>query len=250
MKALRRLAAPSFLAATLLGAAHAAPTPNAAPTPPPCAGVTPPQRLPSRPVSLPGSFVATRLGDVIVDEAVIGADGTVSEVRLVRARVQELAPFGQKAVQDSRFLPGSVDGHPAAQRVRVATTVGTVSKFRVEPEWDGVWAYVPGGQSREAVWQLAGSVGKLTLEIHLGTAPEAGAEVVARAPDGKERVLKKLAGAPTPRDLRETVSTGKFFEPAGNYAIELRASGKTLASTTVTIADDYTRAIVNACEPL
>lgn len=250
MKALRRIAAASLLAPALLGAAHAAPGPKVTPTPPPCAGVTPPQRLTSRPVTLPASFVAARLGDVIVDEAVIGADGAVSNVRLVRARVPELAPFGQKALQDSRFLAGSVDGHPAALRVRVATTLGTVSKFRVEPEWDGVWAYVPGGQSREAVWQLAGSVRKLTLEIHLGTAPEAGAEVVARSPDGKERVLEKIAGAATPRDLRETVATGKFFDPAGDYAIELRAAGKTLASTTVTIADDYTRAIVNACAPL
>ncbi len=243
-----RLAAAALLAAALESAVGAAPGARSAP--PPCAGVTPPQRLTKHPVDMPPSYVAAQVGGVVVDEAVIGPDGAVSDVRLVHTRLEILAPFGQKSVQDSRFLAGSVDGHPAALRVRVATTLGSNAKIRVEPEYDSVWAYAAGGQSREAVWQLAGSVGKLTLEIHLGTSPAAGAEVVARAPDGTERVLRKVSGAAKPLDLRETVATGKFLEPAGDYRIELRAAGKTLAWTTVTIADDYTRAIVNTCEPL
>jgi hypothetical protein len=246
-----RFAAAALLASGLGSAVGvASPAPKAAPATPPCAGVSPPQRLTKPPVNLPASFVSARLGGVVVDEAVIGADGTVSDVRLVHTRIENLAPFGQKSVQDSRFLGGSVDGHPAALRVRVATPVGTVTPVRVEPEYDSIWAYVAGGQSREAVWQLARSVAKVTLEIHLGTSPEAGSEIVARAPDGKEHVLKKVSGASAPIDRRETVSTGKFLEAPGDYRIELRAAGRTLASTTMTIADDYTRAIVNACEPL
>jgi len=196
------------------------------------------------------SLTAADVRGTVVVEAVIGADGAVSDVRPSRTGLDLLAPFGEKSVHDSRFAAGSVDGHPAALRVRVATTLGTVGKARTEPEWDGVWAYVPGGQSREAVWQLAGSVAKLTLEIHLGTSPTAGAEVVARAPDGQERVLRRLSGSPQAIDLAETISTGKFLERAGDYSIELRVSGRTLVSTTVTIAGDYTRAIVNTCAPL
>lgn len=238
--------AAAMLAAALAPASAPKPTPSKAP----CAGITPPQRLTTAPVNLPPSYTATRVGGVVVDEAVIAADGTVSGVRLVRTRLAGLAPFGQKSVQDSRFLGGTVDGHPTAMRVRVSTSLGTLTRARVEPEYDTVWAHVPGGQSREAVWQLAGSVEKLALEIHLGTDPQAGAEVVARAPGGPERVLHRIPASPTPVDLRPTVSVGTFFESAGDYAIELRASGKTLASTTLTIADDYTRAIVNTCEPL
>lgn len=216
----------------------------------PCPGVAPPSRLTTAPAGLPASFVSARVGGVVVDEALIGADGAVSQVRPIRARFAELAPFGQKSVQDSRFSGGAVEGHPAAMRVRVSTTVGTVTRTYVEPEYDSVWAYAAGGQSREAVWQLAGSVEKLTIEAHLGTAATTGAEVVARAPDGKERVLRKIPPSPKPVDLRETVAMGKFLATAGDYRIELRASGKTLASTTLTIADDFTRAVINTCEPL
>ena len=35
-----------------------------------------------------------------------------------------------------------------------------------------------------------------------------------------------------------------------SYRLELRAEGKTVAWTTLTIADDHTRAIVNACQPI
>ena len=232
------------------GASGARPASTTASSGPPCAGITPPRRLTTAPVALPSSLTAAGVRGIVVVEAVIGPEGAVSDVRPARTGLDLLAPFGQKSVQDSRFAAGSVDGHPTSVRVRVATTLGTAGKAGVEPEWDGVWAYVPGGQSREAVWQLAGSVAKLTLEIHLGTSPATGAEVVARAPDGKERLLERIPGSPTPIELKETVSTEKFLEQAGDYTIELRASGKTLVSTTVTIAADYTRAIVNACAPL
>ena len=46
------------------------------------------------------------------------------------------------------------------------------------------------------------------------------------------------------------MKTGSFFSAAGDYRLELRAGGKPLASTTVTIAAGFETAIVNACEPL
>ncbi len=250
MTRLTRLGAAAFLAA-FAGPVVGLPAPKASPQgAPPCAGVTLPRRLTTAPANLPASFTATRIGGAVVDEAVIGPDGAVSDVRLVWARLAELAPFGEKSVRDSRFAPGAVDGHPAAIRVQVSTTLGTVSRARHEPTHDSLWAYVPGGQSREAVWQLAGSVSSLALEIHLGSPTPAGARVVAVAPAGKERVLREIPASAQPQDLRETVATGDFLEPAGEYHIELRASDRTLVSARVTIADDYTRAIVNACAPL
>ena len=60
---------------------------------------------------------------------------------------------------------------------------------RVEPEYDIVWAHVAGGQSREAQWQLARSVKRLTVTAHLGTRLGQGGDVVAVAPDGKEQIL-------------------------------------------------------------
>ena len=227
-------------------------TPAAAPAAPVCAAVTAPRALNHPRVDLPASFTSARLGGVVVDEAVVGADGAVSDVRTIHARIDSLAPFGQKAVRETRFSPGAVDGHPAAMRVRVATTLGTVTRARVEPEYDSVWAFVPAGGSRESVWQLAGSVDRLGIAVHLGTAFASGGEVVAKAPGGATLVLRKIAPSGRPVDLNESVGVGKFFDAPGDYRIELRSvdGGPTLGWTTVTIADDFTRAIVNLCEPL
>ena len=72
-----------------------------------------------------------------------------------------------------------------------------------------------------------------------------------RMPDGAERTLRKLTPKTgPPGEIRETVKTGDAFAGVGDYRLELRASGKTLASTTVTIAPDFTSAVVNACTPL
>jgi len=216
----------------------------------PCAGMNPPRRLTTMPVELPASYVAARLGGIVVDEAVIDVEGRVSGLRVVRARVDRLAPFAQKSVEGSRFASASIDANPVATRVQIATTLGIVSKARVEPEYDLVWAHVAGGQSREAQWQLARSVKRLTVTAHLGTRLGQGGDVVAVAPDGKELILVRVPAAEKPIDLSETVSTDRFLWTAGDYRLELRSGGTTLAWTTLTIADDYTRAIVNACLPL
>ena len=243
-----------LLPALVLGAAVlvAPPAPLAAApeTATPCAWLTPPQRLSTAPVELPASFVAARAGGVVVDEAVVGADGKLSELRLVRARFDALAPFGQKSVESSRFAAGAIEGNAVAARVRIATTLGVVSKARVEPAYDLLWAHVASGQSREAQWQLAKSVASLRVTAHLGTVTGRESEITAVAPDKKERVLVRLPASDTPTDVDRTVSTDKFFWAPGDYRLELRAEGKTLAWTTLTIADDYTRAIVNACQPI
>jgi hypothetical protein len=238
------------LAGAALFACASAGAPGAASPGPPCAGLTPPRRLTTAAVPLPASFVAVRVGGIVVYEAVIAKDGAVSGLRLVGEQLEALLPFAAKSVEGSAFAPASIEGNPVATRVQIATTIGTVGKPRVEPEYDLLRAHVPGGVSREALWQLAGSVERLTLIAHVGTPAPAGAEIAAIAPAGAERVLVKLPASARPVDARETVSAGKFFSKAGDYRLELRAGGKTLAWTTLTIADDYTRAIVNACEPI
>lgn len=235
------------LAALLLCAANAR---AAGPPPTVCEGMTPPRRLTTMPVELPPSYTATRLGGIVVDEAVISVDGRVSGIRAVRARIEGLAPFAQKSVELSRFDPALIEGNPVATRAQIATTLGTIAKAVIEPEYDMVWAHVSSGQSREARWQLAQSVESLTVTAHLGNGPAAGGEVVAVAPSGKERILLRIPSSERPIDARETVSTGDFFSPAGDYRLELRSGGKAIAWSTLTIADDYTRAIVNACQPI
>ncbi len=234
-------------AAAAVGARTAPPEPPGAA---PCASLTPPRRLTTAPVELPASFMSARAGGIVVDEAVIGVDGQLSGVRLVRARFDALAPFGLKSVQQSRFEAASIEGNPVATRVRIATTLGIVSKAREEPEYDLVWVHVAGAKSREAQWQLARSVERLSVTAHLGTVTGKNGAIVAVAPDKKERVLVRLPVSDAPIDVDETISVDKFFWAPGDYRLELRADGKTLAWTTLTIADDYTRAVVNVCQPI
>lgn len=239
-----------FAALGLTALARCASAPSAARDSPGCEGLTPPTRLTKAPVALPASFTATRVGGEVDDEVVIGADGAVRSVRLVHTRYEGLAPFGEKSVRDSRFDPGRIEGNPVAVRVLVSTLVGMKTKAREEPPYFSVWANVPGGESREARWQLRDSVERITLSAHLGAPLPGGGEIVALAGDGREKVLLKLPASAAAEDLRRTVSTGKFFARAGDYRIEIRSGGKTLGSTTVTIAEDFKAAIVNACAPI
>ena len=200
-------------------------------------------------VPVPDSFLAARIGGDVVDEVVVGADGAVRSVRSVRARFPELAPYAQAALQKSRFSAASIQGNAVSVRALVRTTVGVMRPARSEPTFDTIWAYVPGGEAREAQWQLRGSVARLTLVLRVENPMPEGGEVVARAPGGAEKSLWKLAAIATPpADVRETVSTGGFFHASGDYRVELRSGGKTLAATTLTVADSYETAIVNACE--
>jgi hypothetical protein len=217
---------------------------------PPCAGFLAPQRLTVGKTQLPDSFLTARVGGEVVDEVVIEKDGSVGAIRAARSRIPELAPFGEASVRHSRFTAASIEGNPVASRILVSTQVGIPPRAHKEYPFDTLWAYVPAGQSREARWQLAGSVERLSLTAHLGTAAPAGARIVAIAPGGAESVIWKGTPAAVPFELRETVKVGNALSTAGDHRLELRAGGKVLASTTVTIAADFTAAIVNACEPL
>jgi hypothetical protein len=234
---------------SLLSACAGSTAPGSAATARPgCRDFVPPRRLGVTNVPVPDSFLAARIGGDVVDEVVVGADGAVRSVRSVRARFPELAPYAQAALQKNRFSPASIQGNSVAVRALVKTTVGVMRPARNEPTFDTVWAYVPGGEPREAQWQLRGSVSRLALVLRIENPMPQGGEVVARTPGGAERALWKVA-APTPAaDESATVSTGSFFHASGDYRIELRSGGKALAFTTMTIADSYETAVVNACE--
>ena len=217
---------------------------------PACANLKPPARLTSAPLNLPPAFSLARFSGVVVDETVVGSDGAVRDVRLAWTGYAGLAPFAQKSIMDSRFAAAAIEGNPVASRVLITTSLGQGSKGPTGDAYDTVWAHVADDQSREAQWQLAESVEALTISAHLGTRPQAGGEIAAVSPGGTERILAKLPPGDQPIELRQTVKTEKFFWKAGDYRLELRSAGKAVAWTTVTIADDHTRAIVNVCQPI
>jgi hypothetical protein len=242
------LVVPLLTAAAIL-AACASGGSASAPARPGCPDFVAPARIGPVNVPVPDSFLAARIGGPVVDEVVIGADGAVRTVRSVRARFPELAPYAQAALQRSKFTPATIQGNAVAVRALVPTFVGIAREVRKEPTFDTVWAFVPGGEAREAQWQLRDSVSRLTLALRIENAmPQA--EVVAKAPDGAERSLWKGSVGTPPADLRETVATGKFFFANGDYRIELRSAGKTVAYALLTIANGHETAIVNACEVL
>jgi hypothetical protein len=221
----------------------------ASPPVPGCSGFTPPERISTGPSALPDSFLAARVGGVVVDEVVIGKDGAVGTIRAARSRIAELAPYAEASLRRSRFSPASIEGNPVAARILVSTIVGILPN-RPEPAYDSLWTHVPGGESREARWQLAGSVERLAVEARVAAAPGEELRIAAVAPGGAERVLWKGTPSGSPAEVRETVRSGGFFARPGDYRLELRAGSRVLSTTTLTIAPDFQRAIVNACEPL
>ena len=234
--------------AVVVGCASSAPPPAAVPA---CAGLVPPALIVAGPVALPQTYVSARLAAEVVEEIVVGRDGSVSGIRLVATSVPPLAPFAEASLEQGKFAPGTIEGNPVAVRGWIRMPIGgIITTRRHDPPYDSVRAFVPGGGSREALWQLAGSVDRLALAAHVGSAVAQGAAIVAIAPGGAEQTLLAIPAAPSPFDIHETVKTGRFFAAAGDYRLELRAGGKSLASSTVTIAAGFETAIVNACEPL
>ncbi len=244
--ALLRAAAAGGLAA-VVGCASSGPAVAA----PPCAGLTPPALVFVGGVSLPQTYVSARLAANVVEEIVVGRDGVVAGIRLVTTSVPPLAPFAEAALQHAKFTPATIEGNPVAVRGWIKVPIGGIIRSdRREPPYDDLRAFVPGGGSREALWQLAGSVDRLTLVAHVGSAVPQGAAIVAIAPGGAEQTLVSIPAAPAPLEIRETVKTGRFFAAAGDYKLELRAAGSALASATITIAAGFETAIINVCEPL
>jgi hypothetical protein len=217
---------------------------------PPCADLVLPQLVASGPISLPPTYMSARLSGDVLEEIVVERDGTVKQTRLVAAVVPLLAPFAQVCLEKTRYTPAVIDGHAVAVRGPVTVSVGIRPLPPKERDYDTLRAFVSAG-SREARWQLAGSLDRLTLAAHVGSDIGSGAAIVAVAPGGAEKTLLPIPASTTrPLEVRETVKTGPFLEGAGDYRLELRSGGKTLATTTVTIAAGYESAIVNACEPL
>ncbi len=186
----------------------------------------------------------------MVDEVVVGPDGSVRGVRFVRSNYSLLGPFAEESIKRSKFSPASIEGNPVAARVESLVLVGTAARTSAVLPYDSLWAFVPGDQSREARWQLAGSLKRLEIVAHVGTVAGQIATVVAIAPSGAEKPLLALPAGASPQQASSTVKTGDFLIAAGDYQLELRAGGKTLATTTVTIAADFGSAIVNACDPI
>jgi hypothetical protein len=224
--------------------------PNAEPAAAPCTGLVAPQLVASGPITLPPTYMSARLSGDVLEEIVVERDGTVKQTRLVVAVVPLLAPFAQVCLEKTRYTPATIDGHAVAVRGPVTVSVGIRPVAPKERDYDTLRAFVSAG-SREALWQLAGSLDRLTLAAHVGSDIASGAAIVAVAPGGAERTLLTIPASTTrPTEVRRTVETGRFLQGAGDYRLELRADGKTLATTTVTIAAGYESAIVNACEPL
>jgi hypothetical protein len=185
----------------------------------------------------------------VLEEIVIERDGTVRQTRFLSATVPPLAPFAQVSLEKSKYFPAEIDGHPVAVRGTITVPIGMLHAPPKNWAYDTLSVFVAGGASREALWQLAGSVDRVTIVAHVGTSPADAAAVVAVAPGGAEKTLLAIPASSAARDARETVKAGRFFEAAGDYRVELRAGGKVLASTTLTIASGFETAVVNACEP-
>ena len=239
----RWTAAASILAATGCGS-----TPTAATAPAGCAALSPPRLISAGPVPLPPTYVSARIGTDVLEEIVIERDGTVRQTRFLSATVPPMAPFAQVSLEKSKFFPAEIDGHPVAVRGTIAVPIGMLHAPPKNWKYDALSVFVSGGSSREALWQLAGSVDRVAIAAHLGASFAEAATVVAVAPGGAEKPLLAIPASSAALDVRETVKTRRFFEAPGDYRIELRAGGKAVASTTLTIATGFETAIVNACE--
>jgi hypothetical protein len=218
-----------------------------------CLGLTAPRVLAVSPAPLPASFMSVGLSADVPAEATVSADGTVSEaaVRTTDLALAVLAPFAVETLRRSRFAPGSFEGNPVAIRVPVRVSIGMSRAASGSVELPTqLWAYVAGGESREARWQLRDSVSRLTLVAHIARVGPPGAAIVAVAENGTEKTLLTLPPAASPPEIHQTVETEKFFASAGNYRLELRTSNGASASAHFTIAGDSAHAIVNACRPL
>jgi hypothetical protein len=247
----RRLAAGAAASCALALLLRCASAPSASVAAPACPGFAPPRIVTAGSSAMPPTWTAARLGCEVTEEIVVDKTGALKDTRLVAAAVAPLAPFARSSLERSRFSPGTIEGNAVAVRGVITLPIGLVRKLPNEPPFDSVRAFVAAGGSREARWQLAGSVDRLTLVSHVGSAAaNGGASIVAVAPGGAEKVLLTIPPSAPPIEVRETVRTGSFFHAAGDYALQLRAGGKTVAATTLTIAAGFETAVVNACEPL
>lgn len=240
----------ALAAAALAGGLSCATSAPVADAAAPCLGLTPPRVLAANIIALPTTFAAARVSADVPVEATIGRDGTVADVAVRTSDIALLAPYAEESIKRSRFAPGALEGNPASVRVPVLVSIGAPHDRARMHDPAQVWAYVAGGASREARWQLRDSVSRLTLVAHVGPSAAPGTMIVATAGNGAQKTLLTIPGAAAPQDIHQTVATGKFFKPAGDYRLELRTAGGALAVAHLTVAEDFTHAIVNACETI
>jgi len=214
----------------------------------PCAGLAPPRMLSPGPVSLPAAYTSARVGGLVTEEIVVAPDGTARDLRVIGASTDLLVPFAEHALRHARFAGGTIENNPVAIRAVVTAAVGAAQAGASVPTFPTLRAFVPGGEPREARWQLRDSVRRIAVAGR--AALPRGGELVARAADGKTERLETLTASADAREFLRTVSTRRFFARAGDYRIELREGGKASAAVTFTIAADAEHAVVNACEPL
>jgi protein TonB len=82
----------------------------------PVAGVTAPRVIKSARPNYPADAMRARIQGTVKMEAVIKADGTVGEVRVVRSLDRKFGvdEAAVKAVKEMRFSPGTKDGEPVS----------------------------------------------------------------------------------------------------------------------------------------
>lgn len=243
-----RLSLAAIAGAGLLGGLACATAPSSAGDVRPCPGLAVPRVLAVRPVPLPASFGAARVGADIPAEVVVRRDGSTADTAVRTTEVAVLGPFAEEMVKRARFAAGTLEGNPVAVRVPALVSVGVPRSTPENGRPADVWVFVPGEGSREARWQLRDQVSRIVVVARPGIAGRQGATVVAVAPNGEQKTL--LTIPPATPEIRRAVATGKFFSAAGDYRVELRVGSSATAFARFTVAEDSEHAIVNACEPM
>lgn len=85
-------------------------------------GVTPPVPLETISPLYPELARRGHVEGVVLLEAIIGADGSVRDVRVLRSAHVLLDPAALEAVRRWRYRPASVGGHPVAVYLSVVVT--------------------------------------------------------------------------------------------------------------------------------
>jgi len=85
-------------------------------------GVTPPVAIETGAPAYPELARRAHMEGVVVLEAIIGADGSVRDVRVVRGVSPLLDPAALEAVKRWRYRPASIDGRHVAVYLKVVLT--------------------------------------------------------------------------------------------------------------------------------
>jgi Gram-negative bacterial TonB protein C-terminal len=235
-------------ALVILGSLAVAPgAPGGDPPATACQGFEPPRAerpaLPTYPVTLQRA----RVSGEAIHEAVLDREGKLLDLKLVEVSFFSFAPAAEAAIRDTGYRPATLEGNPVAARWRIITPFGGEGRRLAVLPRNRLWVFVPAGENRNARWQLAGWVKRVAMEIQLASTSKPAA-VLAVDRSGTERGLFSLPAGSKP-ETRTVVRTGSAFEKPGEYIVELRQDGQSVAETRFTVAPDWKAAVVNACQP-